>query len=117
LITRTTPEDQTAVAQDLRFTYGDQFDQGDVHAALKMGRTLNEVYHPRDVHGAYVWFTIAAALDVKYAKALRETISKELDVPARAIAQDEATMRLSQWCLRQTEKPMVCGNIFAKLGS
>ena len=117
LITRTTPEDQTAVAQDLRFTYGDQFDQGDVRAALKMGCTLNKVYHPRDVHGAYVWFTIAAALDVTYAKALRETISKELDVPARAIAQDEATMRLSQWCLRQTEKPMVCGNIFAKLGS
>lgn len=111
LTSRTTPEDQQIVAQELRFTYSDQFDQGDKRAAFKLGRTLNEIYVPRDVHGAYVWFTIAAALNIKYAKALRETISTELDVPARTKAQNDARIYLTQWCLRQTKKPNVCDNL------
>ena len=111
LTSRTTPEDQQVVAQELRFTYSDQFDQGDKRAAFKLGRTLNEIYVPRDVQGAYVWFTIAAALNIKYAKALRETISAELDVPARTKAQNDARIYLTQWCLRQTNKPNVCDNI------
>jgi TPR repeat protein len=115
LKSRTTPEDQTSVARELRFTYVDQFDKGDKRAAFKMGRTLNEVYVPRDVYGAYVWFTISAALNIKYAKALRETISVELDVQTRAKAQDEARTRLSKWCIHQTKRPVVGENL-VKLG-
>lgn len=111
LTSRTTPDDQSAVAQQLRFAYMDQFEKGDVRAAFKLGRTLNEVYAPRDIQAAYVWFAIAAALDVPYAKALRETMSVELDTVTRAKSQDEATLRLTRWCLRQDEKPMVCNNL------
>lgn len=117
LIFHTTPEEQENVATRLRFVYGEAFNSGNVEAAMALGRTYNETFATKDSTAAYQWFSIAAALNIKYANAFREAVALDLTQQERSVAQKNAKIILNTWCKNQdTPRPSVCG-VMSKLGS
>lgn len=112
LTAQTLPQDHESVAYKLRFTYSDQFERGNLSAAFRLGRVYNELYEPADIDNAFVWFSIASALDIKYAKAFRETVGRDLTIEQRTKLQVDAQAMTTQWCIRQAdEAPKLCQNV------
>lgn len=108
LNTRLPGDVNTKVATDLELTYINLFEDGNAKSALAVGRIHNEIYPERNIEMAYKWFTIAAALNVKYAKAFREAVSLELDAVQRASAQTQAKATLKLWCTDQSDDRELC---------
>jgi len=100
------------VAYELRFTYSDQFEQGTLGAAFRLGRVYNELYTPADIDQAFIWFSIASAFDIKFAKAFRETVGRDLTIEQRNKLQADAQAMTTQWCIRQADQaPKLCHNV------
>lgn len=108
---KTIEADRVEIAKNLRFRYAARFEGGDETAALKMARTFNEVDNPRNPSLAYKWFTVAAAMDVQYAMALRETLALEISPLDRSRLQKEASETLNEWCRYRNGDRAICGNI------
>lgn len=113
LYTRLPVDGSVITGTSLELTYSDLFQNGNADAALAMGRIHNEIYPERNVEMAYKWFTIAAALDVKYAKAFREAVAYELDAVQRSSMQRQAKATLKLWCLDNAESSALCGVLHA----
>ena len=100
------------MAYELRFVYSDQFERGNLTAAFRLARVYNELYHPADIDQAFVWFSIAPAFDIKYAKAFRETVGRDLTVEQRTKLQVDAQAITTQWCIRQAKDALkLCQNV------
>ena len=112
LTAQTLPQEHESVAYELRFTYSDQFEQGTLGAAFRLGRVYNELYTPADIDQAFIWFSIASAFDIKFAKAFRETVGRDLTIEQRNKLQADAQAMTTQWCIRQADQaPKLCHNV------
>lgn len=114
---KTIEADRVEIAKNLRFSYAARFKSGDETAALKMARTFNEVDKPRDPNLAYKWFTVAAAKDVQYAMALRETLALEILPEDRSRLQKDATETINEWCRYRNGDRAICTNILLSADS
>ena len=115
LNTRLPTDMNDTIGAKLELAYSELFFQADPKAALAMGRIHNEVYPERNIEMAYKWFTIAAALDVKYAKAFREAVAFELDTTQRSNVQTQARATLGLWCETHSEQHEICTVLQAQL--
>lgn len=75
-------------------------DGGQVHAFVALGRLETEVKQPPKPQSAAVWFTLAAAFEVRFARALREASTAELSDVARLKVQSQAREAFAEWCQR-----------------
>lgn len=113
LNTRLPADSALITGTSLELAYSDLFQNGNAKAALAIGRVHNEIYSERNVEMAYKWFTIAAALDVKFANAFREAVSYELNAVQRSSVQTQAKSTLTLWCLENAGSNDLCSVLHA----
>lgn len=85
-------------------------EEGKPQAFVALGRVETEIRQPPKPQTAALWFTIAAAFEVRYGRALREVATKDLSDAARLDVQLKARTTFSEWCQRVpgTARPASC---------
>ena len=83
---------------------------GDRLALLGLGRIALQLRQPAQLEEALAWFSVAAALDVPGAAALRDAVSDGLPPEARLRVQARAREEFSLWCAAQrgAARPRSC---------
>lgn len=107
---RLTAEATQVVAGRLLSDLALRIESGDLDSMLSIGRVYAQLMEPADPQQAVTWFNLAAAFNVPYAAALRDSFSMTLDQETRITAQVQAKARFKEWCGRVPEdtRPASC---------
>lgn len=88
---------------------------GDGAAMLALAVVASDIAPEPDLTSAYIWQSLAAALDVAGATAVRDATLRRLDPASRPAAQDQAMAAFRQLCESGgPSRPAACGIIVAE---
>jgi TPR repeat protein len=110
LMTRLTPDARAALAERLLHDLTTQAERGEMQALVGLGRVEMEIRDPARPQEAALWFTLAAAFEVRHAIVLREVALRDLDAAQRLAVQERAVAEFSRWCraLPDAARPQSC---------
>jgi hypothetical protein len=98
LMTRLTDDARAALAERLMQDLTARAETGDAQALLGLGRVETEIRAPARPQEAALWFTLAAAFEVRHALALREVTMRGLAPEERLAVQARAGAEFARWC-------------------
>lgn len=101
------------IARSLEFKLKQEIDGGNANAMLGLGRVYNEVMPERDLISAFVWLSMAAALDIENAGLLRDAVGLEMNLKDRVDAQGRAARMFAEWCGVQEQAPIACNVVLS----
>jgi len=110
LMTRLTEEAREALAERLLQDLTARAEAGEMRALLGLGRVETEIRNPARPQEAALWFTLAAAFDLRHALALRDMAMRDLEPAQRLSVQARAGAEFARWCtvLAAGERPRSC---------
>lgn len=113
LAPRLTEESVGTVSKRLIGDLAIDAEKGDASGFLGIGRVYAQLAEPEDKPEAAVWFTVAAAFNVKFAAILRDTIAGELTRDERTEVQVRAKAKFQEWCGRvpMETRPASCSEV------
>ena len=101
------------IARSLEYKLKQEIENGNELAMMGLGRVYNEVMPERDLVSAFVWLSMAAALDVKNSSLLRDAVSIEMLLKDRVDAQGRAARVFAEWCGNHESAPTACNVILS----
>jgi len=110
LMTRLTEEAREVLAERLLHDLTTQAERGEMQALVGLGRVEMEIRDPARPQETALWFTLAAAFEVRHAIVLREVALRDLDAAQRLAVQERAVTEFSRWCgaLPYAARPQSC---------
>ena len=110
LMTRLTEDARAALAERLMQDLTAQVERGEMQALVGLGRIEMEIRSPARLQEAALWFTLAAAFEMRHAEVLREVVMRDLEPAQRLSVQARAGADFSRWCgvLATKDRPRSC---------
>lgn len=112
LLTKLTKAARAALVERLSGDLKEIAMQGDIQALMALGRVDTEIRTPARPQQAALWFTLAAAFELRHAPALRDITMRNLEPAQRLSVQETARTEFARWCglLSAQTRPPTCAD-------